>query len=98
MAGGFKLALEVEREVRLAAEAVALRARHNNTILVLRLSMQRTPHLRPLHLPDRGTHAVQLPAGICILAPTVLDADAVFQMVRAEANQWRKADDVRVSP
>lgn len=97
MAGGFKLALEVEREVRLAAEAVALRARHNNTILVLRLSMQRTPHVRPLHLPDRGTHAVQLPAGICILAPTVLDADAVFQMVRAEANQWRKAEDVRVS-
>ena len=88
-------ALEAEREVRLQVERQALALAFQREDALRRLALSTEPPLEPLRLPDGGRHIIQLPSGVMVVAPGVLDAQSVYQLIRAEVHAMRRPEDVR---
>ena len=86
-------ALQVEKELRLFAEAKARAAQlaHINSEAAVACGFNNCFVLR---LSADNKHLVQMPSGICVLAPGKLDADAVAQTVGTELLALRRFSDV----
>ena len=77
-------ALQAEREARLWAAAQLEQSKAKQFTLMRQLALAAAPPTAIVRPSAAGKHIVELPSGVCVLAPRLLDADTASQLVRIE--------------
>ena len=90
-------ALQAEREARLWAEAQLQQTAAQRFTIMRTLALACAPPSAIVRPSADGKHLVELPSGLVVLAPHVLDADTASQIVRAECASFQNTGEVRAS-